>query len=252
MSAGLGHEAYDRAAGGDGRWTEDQWLRRQRLERQLHDGAALRLSALSLQLGVLHHRAHGAGCGWPESISELQDELHTALQELREVAANIYPPVLDEAGLAEALRELAAQTDVSMTVTTSTTSTTSPGPAGDHPPVTAPAAVTTSARAKGAPRFGPAAEAAAYFAVRSCVTALPAAAPVQVDIGSEPEPAVEPGVGPDGDQLVVTIAGIGGGVLELVRGEVAPVGGSVELGPVPAVAAARGPATVITVRLPCG
>ncbi|HEV7450200.1 MAG TPA: histidine kinase, partial [Pseudonocardiaceae bacterium] len=77
----------------------DQWLRRRFLQRQLHDGAALRISALTLHLGLLRHRTPPDGQAVQDCIGELQDELHAALDELREVAAKIYPPLLDEAGL---------------------------------------------------------------------------------------------------------------------------------------------------------
>ena len=77
----------------------EQWQRRRRLERQLHDGAALRASALALQLGLFQHRVPEAERELRTAIGALQDELHAVLQELRDVAAQIYPPLLDETGL---------------------------------------------------------------------------------------------------------------------------------------------------------
>src|SRR5919106_1723338 len=59
--------------------------------RQLHDGAALRISALSLQLGLFRHRVPEAEPDLHASIEGLQDELHAVLQELRDVAGKIYP-----------------------------------------------------------------------------------------------------------------------------------------------------------------
>src|SRR5688572_20909599 len=73
----------------------EQWQRRRRLERQLHDGAALRISALSLQLGLFRHRVPEGEPDLHASIDGLQDELHAVLQELRDVAGKIYPPLLD-------------------------------------------------------------------------------------------------------------------------------------------------------------
>jgi signal transduction histidine kinase len=125
---------------------KDRWLRRRLLERQLHDGAALRISALTLRLGLLRHRAPLDGQAVVDCIGELQDELHAVLEELRNVAAKIYPQLLDEAGLGPALREVADQLQT-------------------------PVAVVTSGE-----RFGPAAEGAAYFAVTQCLAALPAGA----------------------------------------------------------------------------
>ncbi|MGY1679172.1 sensor histidine kinase [Geodermatophilus sp. SYSU D01176] len=129
----------------------DQWYRRLRLQRQLHDGASLRISALVPQLGVVRTRVPQARPDLDASIEGLQDELHAVLQELREIARAIYPPVLDEAGLGAALREHAAHLAVPVHV--------------DVPPE----------------RLGPAVEGAAYFAVTECLAALPAGAgPVEV------------------------------------------------------------------------
>jgi signal transduction histidine kinase len=120
---------------------KDRWLRRRLLERQLHDGAALRISALTLRLGLLHHRGPPDGQAVQDCIGELQNELHAVLEELREVAGQICPPLLDEAGLGPALREVADQLQRPVTVVAS------------------------------AERFGPAAEGAAYYAVVQCLAA---------------------------------------------------------------------------------
>ena len=86
-----------------------QWVRRRLLERQLHDGASLRISALALRLGLLRYQSPRDEDDWQNRIAELQDELHAVLQELRAVSAQIYPPLLDQAGLGPALRELVDQ-----------------------------------------------------------------------------------------------------------------------------------------------
>ena len=82
---------------------------RRDLERQLHDGAALRISALTLRLGLLRHRRPDDEQEFQAAVDELQDELHQVLQELRDVAGRLYPPLLDEAGLGPALREAAGR-----------------------------------------------------------------------------------------------------------------------------------------------
>lgn len=122
----------------------DRWLRRQLIERQLHDGPALRISALTLRLGLLRHREPPDEFTAQRCIDELQDELHAVLEELRDVAAMIYPPLLDEAGLGPALRAVAEQHET-------------------------PVAVVASGE-----RFGAAAEGAAYFSVAQCLAASPA------------------------------------------------------------------------------
>jgi hypothetical protein len=139
------------------RRAERPWLRRRRLERKLHDGASLRISALSLRLGLLGQAPVEAAL--PERIGELQDELHAVLQELRAVAGEIYPSLLDEAGLEPALRELAVQRELRCTVTS----------VGE--------------------RFGTAPEGAAYYALAECLTpGLPGH--VRVWLGREGEDLV--------------------------------------------------------------
>jgi signal transduction histidine kinase len=122
---------------------EQRWLRRLRLERELHDGAALRISALAARLGVVRHRVPEDQPELRQSIEDVQEELHAALQELRAVARQIYPPLLELAGLGAALREAAGGADVPVVVVA--------------PP----------------DRFSAAVEGAVYFAVSGCLRALP-------------------------------------------------------------------------------
>jgi len=84
---------------------------RQRLERNLHDGAQVRLVALSLELGLL-----GAD---PATDPKLKAQLRHAkeavaasLEELRDVARGIYPAVLSGHGLGVALESLTARAAV--------------------------------------------------------------------------------------------------------------------------------------------
>jgi len=124
-----------------------RWLRRLRLQRRLHDGASLQISALVPQLGVVRKRLSDDQHGLRLSLDDLQDQLHTVLQELREIAREIYPPLLDQAGLGPALREFA-----------------------DH--VAVPLHVVAPAE-----RFCRAVEGAAYFAVTDCLALLEAGGP---------------------------------------------------------------------------
>jgi signal transduction histidine kinase len=84
---------------------------RQRLERNLHDGAQQRLVALSLELGLLQATremdAEGAA-----RLGRARQEIAASLEELRDVARGIYPAVLSGHGLAVALESLAAMTTV--------------------------------------------------------------------------------------------------------------------------------------------
>jgi signal transduction histidine kinase len=79
---------------------------RQRLERNLHDGAQQRLVALSLELGLLGESSDAD----PETRARLtraKAEVAASLAELRDVARGIYPAVLSNHGLAVALESLA-------------------------------------------------------------------------------------------------------------------------------------------------
>jgi signal transduction histidine kinase len=75
---------------------------RQRIERNLHDGAQ-QLVALSVGLAVLDAAADD-----PEQVRELagqlRDGLRAAVDDLRALARGIYPPLLADRGLAAALR----------------------------------------------------------------------------------------------------------------------------------------------------
>lgn len=97
------------------RSVDEHWSRRRDLERQLHDGPALRIAALTLHLGLLARKARDGG-DLQHDIEDLQDQLHEVAQELRAIAGQIYPPLLRAAGLGPALRELAAGADIPVRV----------------------------------------------------------------------------------------------------------------------------------------
>ena len=81
---------------------------RQRLERNLHDGAQQRLIALSLELGLLGERLEGD----PEARARLdraRREIARSLEELRNVARGLHPAVVSGHGLEVALESLAAR-----------------------------------------------------------------------------------------------------------------------------------------------
>jgi signal transduction histidine kinase len=98
------------------RGVDEHWNRRRDLERQLHDGPALRIAALTLRLGLLGQKAADGAGDLRCDIEELQLQLHIVQQELRAIADQIYPPLLHEAGLGPALRELACSVRVRVRV----------------------------------------------------------------------------------------------------------------------------------------
>jgi signal transduction histidine kinase len=87
---------------------------RRRLERDLHDGAQQRLLALKLKLDDLRLRTDPAAAAEFRAAGE---DLSEALAELRGIAHGIYPPVLLERGVGEALRARGMRTPAHVQVT---------------------------------------------------------------------------------------------------------------------------------------
>jgi signal transduction histidine kinase len=84
---------------------------RQRLERDLHDGAQQRLIALSLELSRLGERLRtdpDARTG----LDRAKREISKSLEELRAVARGLHPAVVSGHGLAVALEQVAARAPV--------------------------------------------------------------------------------------------------------------------------------------------
>jgi signal transduction histidine kinase len=117
---------------------------RRRVERNLHDGAQQRLVALAVNLRLTRDIIvddHESGL---EMLDQLAGEVQETIQELRELAHGIYPPLLVDSGLVEALRAAANR---------------NPLPVEIH--------------SDGIGRYGPETEAAVYFC---CLEALQNAA----------------------------------------------------------------------------
>jgi signal transduction histidine kinase len=89
---------------------------RQRLERDLHDGAQQRLVALSLELGLLEERFAGDADA-TAALEQTRLEVTESLRELRELAQGIHPAVVTGHGLAVALKTLAARAQVPVRLT---------------------------------------------------------------------------------------------------------------------------------------
>jgi signal transduction histidine kinase len=119
------------------------------VERDLHDGAQVRLAAMAMNLGMAKEKLGRDGIPDDiERIRELVDSAHLgakeALVELRELVRGIHPPVLDT-GLGEALATLAAGSAI-------------------------PVAVTADVPAQPPDRPSPAIESIAYFCVAELLT----------------------------------------------------------------------------------
>jgi signal transduction histidine kinase len=85
-------------------------LERARIERDLHDGAQQRLIALRIRLGLAEEML-GTGAG-VQVLRELDFEAERALDELRSIAHGVYPPLLADRGLPDALQSVAAQAPI--------------------------------------------------------------------------------------------------------------------------------------------
>ena len=105
---------------------EDAAAALRRVERDLHDGAQMRLAALAMNLGMAQEKLdalHPSGdpaAGDDTTVRELIDAAHRnavdALADLRDLARGIHPPALDN-GLAVALESLASSSAIPTTVT---------------------------------------------------------------------------------------------------------------------------------------
>jgi signal transduction histidine kinase len=85
------------------RLVQAQDAERQRIERNLHDGAQQQLVALTVQLTLLEEAAEDPG-EVRQITGQLRGGLHAALDDLRALARGIHPPLLADQGLAAALR----------------------------------------------------------------------------------------------------------------------------------------------------
>jgi signal transduction histidine kinase len=97
------------------RLVQAQDSERQRLERNLHDGAQQQLVALAVQLRLLDDAAGDFG-GIKELTAGLRSGLQAALEDLRALARGIYPPLLADQGLAAALRAQATKAPLPVSI----------------------------------------------------------------------------------------------------------------------------------------
>ncbi|HVM07442.1 MAG TPA: histidine kinase [Acidimicrobiales bacterium] len=82
---------------------------RRSLERRLHDGPQQHLVAMAVKLRLIENAIDGAPDEAKQMLHELRDEVQETVQQLRDIASAIFPPLLGDRGLAEALRAAAAR-----------------------------------------------------------------------------------------------------------------------------------------------
>jgi signal transduction histidine kinase len=173
---------------------------RRRIERDLHDGGQQRLVALRIRLELAEELMDQDPGRATEMLHRLGGEIDAALDELRSLAAGVYPSLLAARGLPDALRTAALQ---------------SPVP--------------TSVQVEGSDRYSSEVETAAYFC---CIEALqnvakhaPEASGVVISLSRNGDLRFE--VQDDGPGFLVT--GASGDGLVNMRDRIAAVGGNLEV-----------------------
>lgn len=86
-----------------------QEAERSRIAHELHDGVAQSAAALARRLEL-------AADGDPADMAEATRQARALVRELRQVIAGMRPPVLDDLGLAPALRQLAGEAGIAVTL----------------------------------------------------------------------------------------------------------------------------------------
>ncbi len=90
---------------------------RRAIERNLHDGAQQHLVALAVKLGLARQIAEDGETETVLGLLEaLRGDVQVTISELRELAHGIYPPLLRDRGLGEALRTAAVRSTLPCTV----------------------------------------------------------------------------------------------------------------------------------------
>jgi signal transduction histidine kinase len=89
---------------------------RRMIERNLHDGAQQHLVALAVKVHVLGMKFGKEDEVLATALDEFHDDIQATIDEVRELAHGIYPPLLRDHGLGEALRNAAGRSPLPVTV----------------------------------------------------------------------------------------------------------------------------------------
>jgi signal transduction histidine kinase len=89
---------------------------RRRIERDLHDGAQQRLVALRIKLELASERSAEEHLPDADQLHQLSEDVGDALEEVRSLAAGVYPALLVDCGLEEALRSVARRSSLPASV----------------------------------------------------------------------------------------------------------------------------------------
>jgi signal transduction histidine kinase len=89
---------------------------RRRIERNIHDGAQQQLVALTVKARLARQLAERDPTKAAEMVSQIESETQVALEDLRDLARGIYPPLLADKGLPAALEAQARKAPVTVDV----------------------------------------------------------------------------------------------------------------------------------------
>jgi signal transduction histidine kinase len=89
---------------------------RRKIERNLHDGAQQHLVALAVNLRLARDIVGDDPSAVVEMLDSLAGEVKETIQELRDLAHGIYPPLLLDSGVVEALRAAASRSPLAVDV----------------------------------------------------------------------------------------------------------------------------------------
>jgi len=87
-----------------------------RIERDLHDGAQARLVAMGMTLGAVEQLLERDPTAAKELVAGARESSAKALSELRDLVRGIHPPVLADRGLVDAVRALALDCSLAVSV----------------------------------------------------------------------------------------------------------------------------------------
>jgi signal transduction histidine kinase len=110
VSVALGNaEAHEQLTASRARIVQAGDAERQRLERNLHDGAQQRFVSLALGLRLAQSQLAADPASAADLLAQASEELALGLEELRELARGIHPAILTDRGLAPAVEALATR-----------------------------------------------------------------------------------------------------------------------------------------------
>ncbi|MFI6324879.1 histidine kinase [Nonomuraea sp. NPDC050556] len=95
---------------------DSQAAEMRRIERDLHDGAQARLVALGMTLGAVEQLIEDNPAAAKALVGKAREVSADALTELRRVVRGIHPPVLAERGLGDAVRAMALDSPLRVSV----------------------------------------------------------------------------------------------------------------------------------------